>query len=86
MTAKIVYALCALTSIGCAVLLLRSYMQSQARLLFWSGLCFVFLGLSNVVLFVDLVVVLEYDLTVYRTALAFIGVMMLLYGLIWETS
>ena len=83
---QIVYALCALTSLGCAVLLLRSYAASKARLLFWSSLCFIFLGLGNVILFVDLVVVPDVDLSIYRSAAAFAGVLMLLYGLIWEAA
>ena len=48
--ASVVYALCALTSLACAVLLLRAYRRSWARLLFWSGLCFVGLALNNVLL------------------------------------
>jgi hypothetical protein len=87
MIPQLVYILCALTSIGCAVLLLRSYAKSGARLLFWSGLCFVCLGLSNVILFLDLVVTgPATDLSVYRTATTLIGVVMLLYGLISEAS
>ena len=35
-----VYVLCLLTSLACAVLLLRSYRQTRIRLLLWSGLCF----------------------------------------------
>lgn len=84
--AEIVYALCALTSIGCAVLLLKSYAHSKSRLLFWSGLCFVALGLSNIILFVDLVLFPQMDLSFYRTVFAFAGMAMLLYGLIWETA
>ena len=38
--ATLVYALCALTSLACAVLLLRGYASSRVRLLLWSGLCF----------------------------------------------
>ena len=33
--ATLVYALCALTSLACAVLLLRGYLSSRARLLLW---------------------------------------------------
>lgn len=86
MIAVLVYALCALTSIGCALLLLRNYFRSRAKLLAWSALCFVCLGLANVVLFLDLVVVGGTDLSPYRTALTFVGLIMLVYGLIWETS
>ena len=40
MTARIIYALCAVTSLACAVLLLRGFTQTRARLLLWGGLCF----------------------------------------------
>jgi hypothetical protein len=49
----IVYVLCALTSLACAVLVLRSYFRSRARLLLWTGLCFAGLCLNNVLLVVD---------------------------------
>lgn len=39
--AEIVYALRALTSVLCAILLLRGYRISETRLLFWASLCFV---------------------------------------------
>jgi heme/copper-type cytochrome/quinol oxidase subunit 4 len=81
----IVYALCALTSIACAVLLLRGYFRSRVRLLLWSGLCFAGLALNNVVLFVDLRVLPETDLSLVRTLPAIAGVMILIYGLVWET-
>jgi hypothetical protein len=84
--AEAVYMLCALTSIACAVLLLKTYARTHARLLFWSGLCFVCFAASNVVLFVDFVVFPDADLFFYRTFLAFAGLVMLLYGLVWESS
>jgi hypothetical protein len=81
----LVYALCAITSILCAVLLLRGYRDSRARLLLWSGLCFAFLALNNTLLFIDFRVVPGVDLSTWRTIPAVIGVGLLLYGLIWET-
>lgn len=83
---SIVYALCALTSIACAVLLLRGYRRSGVRLLLWSGLCFAGLALNNVLLFIDVRVVPDVDLSIWRTIPAVIGIVILLYGLIWETS
>jgi len=85
--AEAVYILCALTSIACAVLLLRGYFRSGLRLLLWSGLCFVALAVSNVLLFVDLVLVgPEMDLSLWRSTIALVGVATLLYGLIWDTQ
>lgn len=81
----VVYALCALTSIACAVLLIRGYARSRVRLLLWSGLCFAGLALNNVLLFVDLRVLPEIDLSLARTLPAVAGIAILIYGLIWET-
>jgi heme/copper-type cytochrome/quinol oxidase subunit 4 len=80
-----VFALCALTSIACATLLLRGYARSRARLLLWSGLCFVGLALNNVLLFVDMRVVSQTDLSVWRTLPALFGLVVLVYGLVWES-
>ena len=84
--ATVVYALCALTSLACAVLLLRGYASSRVRLLLWSGLCFAGLALNNILLFVDLRVVPEVDLSVWRSIPAVIGVALLLYGLVWDAQ
>ena len=50
--AAMVYILGALTSLACAVLLLRGYSRGKKRLLLWSGLCFTGLALSNLLIFV----------------------------------
>jgi hypothetical protein len=83
--ATLVYALCALTSLACAVLLLRGYARTRVRLLLWSGLCFTGLALNNIILLVDLRVVPTIDLSVWRTLPALAGIVILLYGLVWET-
>jgi hypothetical protein len=83
--APVIYALCALTSITCFVLLWRSWRASRARLLFWSALCFGALSVNNVLLVVDRVFLpVEVDLTMPRLAAALIAVLLLLFGLIWE--
>jgi hypothetical protein len=83
--ATLVYALCALTSLACAVLLLRGYASSRVRLLLWSGLCFAGLALNNVLLLIDKRVVPTLDLSLWRSIPALVGVALLLYGLVWET-
>jgi Family of unknown function (DUF5985) len=80
----VVYALCAVTSIACAWLLLRGYARTRFRLLLWSGLCFVGLALNNILLFIDLRVLPETDLSLVRTFPALVGVALLLYGLLLE--
>lgn len=82
--AELVYLLCAATSIMCAALLLRGYRASRTRLLFWASLCFVGLALNNILLFVDLIVLPDVDLFWWRNAPAIVGMMVLLFGLIWE--
>jgi hypothetical protein len=85
--AGLVYLLGALTTLICALLLLRRYVQSRAKLLFWSGLCFACLTVSNVLVFVDLVIFpTEVDLYAPRLITAIIGMSLLLYGLIWESQ
>jgi hypothetical protein len=84
--ATIIYVLCALTSGLCAVLLLRGYARSRARLLFWSGLCFVGLALNNSLLVLDVNVISHVDLSTWRTLPALAGVALLVYGLVWETQ
>jgi len=79
-----VYTLCALTSLACAVLLLRGYVRSRARLLLWSGLCFVGLFANNALLLVDTRTM--QDMSIWRSIPAVIGVALLLYGLVWESE
>ncbi|HET9209109.1 MAG TPA: DUF5985 family protein [Thermoanaerobaculia bacterium] len=85
--ASVVYALCALTSGLCAVLLWRAYRASRARLLLWSSLSFIGLACNNLLLFLDLVVFpTSVDLALYRGLMAAVSVMVLLLGLIWDSN
>jgi hypothetical protein len=84
--AKAVYLLCILTSFACAGLLIRSYLRTRAGLLLWCAFCFIGLLINNLLMFIDLVVVPEIDLSILRTLTALIALAMLLYGLIWETK
>ncbi|MGA7538785.1 MAG: DUF5985 family protein [Steroidobacteraceae bacterium] len=84
--AQAIYILCAITSILCAVLLLRGYRATRTRLLFWASLCFVFLAVNNVILYLDLVVLpARVDLFWYRNTAAVIGMLLLMFGLTWES-
>jgi hypothetical protein len=84
--ADLVYALCALTSLACAVLLLRGWARQRVELLLWSGLAFVGFAVANVGLVIDKVVTgPAYDLVLLRTLPVVFGLCVLLYGLIWET-
>jgi hypothetical protein len=85
--APFVYVLGALTTLLCAVLLLRGYVRGRQRLLLWSGLCFAGLTVSNILLFIDLVVLpTAIDLYVLRLAVAAAAMLVLLFGLIWNSD
>lgn len=82
--AEAVYLLNLACCVAVAVLLFRGYARSNARLLFWSGLCFVGLAVNNLLLFLDLVVLPNVDLLVARSVVALASLCVLLFGLIWE--
>src|SRR4051812_41792410 len=71
----------------CAVLLLRAYAAVRKRLLLWSGLCFAGLTAANALLIVDLQVLAEeVDLYSWRLGVAAIAMLLLVYGLIFESE
>jgi hypothetical protein len=81
-----VYILCSLTALACGVLLLRGYGRSRMRLLLWCGVFFLAMAAENALLFIDVVIVPDVDLSDVRRIIPLIGVLLLLYGLIWETK
>ena len=83
--AEAVYILCSLTSLTCWFLLLRGYRRTRLRFLFWSALCFMFLAVSNILVFVDLIVVPNTDLAWLRSLISLAGMSALVFGLVWET-
>ena len=86
MIASLVYLLCAATSTLCAFLLFRGYRRSGASLLLWSTLCFVGLALDNSLLFVDRVMFPDQAMFALRRLFSLMGMVVLLYGLIWEAD
>lgn len=82
--AELVYALCALTSLVCAGLLVRGYLASKQRLLLWSSVGFVGFAVNNVLVFLDLVIVPATDLSLPRHIAAFAGALALAVGFAWE--
>lgn len=84
--ATAVYLLSGLISIACFILLLRSFAVSRSSLLFWAALCFLGLSLNNVMLFVDKVVVTSVDLSPWRSIPALLGLLALMFGLLWESE
>lgn len=80
------YILCTAVCLLCAIMLTRGYFRGRHRLLLWSGLCFIGLTLSNLFLFLDLIVFPDVNLYRFRLATAAISMLLLLYGLIWESE
>jgi len=80
------YGVGVLTSILCAVLLIRSYLAQRTARLLWCSLCFVGLALNNVILFFDLFIVPDVDLKVWRSVTALVALVLMLIGLIWEET
>lgn len=77
-----VYLLCLMTSAACAALLVRRYMQTRARLLLWSGICFVFLAANNLILVLDLIVWPGLDFRIPRLLFALAASVSLIWGFI----
>ena len=65
---------------------MRNYFRRKVALLLWCSLFFFAMTIENVVLFLDVVVVPEVDFSLMRRSIALFGVILLLYGLIWETK
>jgi len=85
--APIVYILGTLITLLCTILLLRGYLRGRQKLLLWSGLCFAGLTVSNMLVFVDLVVFpTAVDLHLWRLSTAAAGMLVLLFGLIWHSE
>ena len=83
---SVIYGLCALVALLCAYLLLTAYFRQHHRLLLWSGICFVGFTANNILLVLDKLVYLDIDLSIYRTLVALASVVVLLYGLIGEST
>ena len=76
-----IYTLCALTALLCTVLLLQAYRAGGYRLLLFAGLT-----LNNALLVLDKVVFPDVDFSYWRTSTALVAMMILLYGLVWDTE
>lgn len=83
--ATIVALLATITTLLCAALLLRRYAVVKLRLLLWSGLCFSGLALANGLLVADLAGEHAGTYTL-RLAITAGALMLLVFGLIWESD
>jgi hypothetical protein len=82
----VVLVLTFLTMLLCAVLQLRAYFDVRRGLLLWSGLCFLALSFSNLLVVADLEIFRAADLYTWRLGSAAVAMGLLLYGLIWESQ
>ena len=80
----LVYLLCFVTSVICALLLGRTYIRTRARMLLWSAICFTLLALANLLVVFDLLVFVDYDLRPTRLWVSLAAVGVLLFGFIWD--
>lgn len=83
---QVVYALCGITSLACTVLLFNRYKKARVGLLFWSAVAFLAFTITNVLLFVDLVLVPDMDLSLLRNSITLAGTLVMVYGLIRESA
>jgi hypothetical protein len=82
--AEVFYALCTLTALFCAWLLLRAYFRTRYKLLLWGGLCFIGLTLNNALLVADKQLFPDLNLFTWRLLIALVAMLVLLYGIIWD--
>jgi len=83
---SLVYVFATLVALLCGVLLLRASFRARKRLLLWSGLCFVGLAISNALVIVDLVILQTVDLYLYRLAIGAAAMLVLVFGLVWDSE
>ena len=80
----VVYVLCFASSTLCFSLLLNAFRRQRERLLLWSSLCFCFLALNNLLVFVDIILLPDINLLPFRSLSALAAMGILLYGFVWE--
>lgn len=80
----IIFAITVITALTCSVLLARGYRKTGVRLLLWASVCFASMALEGVLLIVNEFV--PEDLTLVRLMVPLLGLIALLYGLLWESD
>jgi hypothetical protein len=80
----VVYFSCFIASLLCAYLLVVAFLRGRERLLLWSAICFCFLAINNLLVFVDIVLLPDVNLMPLRALSSLTAVAVLLFGFIWE--
>ena len=70
----------------CAGLLIRSWLKTRTRLLLWTAASFVFLAMNNFFLLADTTLLPDVDFSVLRIGAALLGIVILIFGLVWEAE
>ena len=78
-----IYLLCVLTSAGCAWLLISAFLRRGQSLLLWSATCFSLLAVNNLLVFADLVLLPQLDLSLARSLTALAAGIVMLGSIIW---
>ena len=76
-----IFVLCAVTSAGCAALLLRAWLANRSRLVFGTLMCFVGLVTTNLLVMIDVIVLHDQRLE-WRGIPAVLGLATLAYVMI----
>jgi len=79
----LIYLLCVVTSVVCAWLLISAFVRRRQGLLLWSAVCFSLLAVNNLLVFADLVLLPQVDLSLPRSLTALAGGIVMLGSFIW---
>jgi hypothetical protein len=82
----VIYTLCVLTCWACTFLLWRGFLKTRSPLLLWSSICFLFLGIANLLLFVDLIVYPDFSLLAVRNMITLAGLIVFIVGLVFQSK
>lgn len=80
----LLYLLCFFSSGLCGYLLVVAFRRNRERLLLWSAICFCLLALNNLLVFIDIILLPDVDLSLARSLTSLAAVAVLLYGFVWE--
>lgn len=77
-----IYSLCTIVAFFCSVKLFKAHKESSYGLLYWSGMCFALLALTNAFVILDKLIMPFIDLHAVRLSITLLGMGVLIYGLI----
>jgi len=81
-----VFLLIFVTCVVCLALLVVAYRRTRTRLLLWSAICFVFLAINSALIVLDLLILPDMNLQLYRHLATLTAISVLLIGFIWDVD